>query len=242
MNRLTIRLSVVVCGCWLSWLPAGLASAPPTEAEISQANTPTQLEMINETEPAAAPADPATTDTATSASPIIRPGSKPKSSATPAEGGVDLNRGWLALAGVLGIIGLVTWALRRWGPAARLGGESAIKIIGRTYLAPKQSLTLVRLGRRVLLLGATSEQITCLSHIENDDEVAELLAANKSIKKAPRQEFDGLLVKEFAQYEEPAAEPQVTDAGQAVDYLATREDLRELVRKVQAMNHEKKVG
>ncbi len=81
------------------------------------------------------------------------------------------------LAAVLGTIGLTAWLLRKWaGGNGRLGSSGAITVLSRHYLSSKQSLCLVRLGRRIVLLGVTPEHITAVADLGNSDEAAAIVA------------------------------------------------------------------
>ncbi|QDV89173.1 Flagellar biosynthesis protein, FliO [Phycisphaerae bacterium RAS2] len=90
-------------------------------------------------------------------------------------------RMWLPLAFVLVVIVALAWAARRMFPRmGRVGGEGAITVLSRCALSPKQSLCLVRLGRRVVLLGLTADRINTLAEITDPDEAAMLTAAASS--------------------------------------------------------------
>jgi len=118
---------------------------------------------------------PAPGDTAT------RPVKKPE-----AQDGKSLSRdggwggGWLRTAGalalVIGLIFLARFALRRFAPGV---GKSAagdrIEVVARTNLSARQQLCLVRLGRRLLLIGSGPEGMRTLAEITDPAEVADLL-------------------------------------------------------------------
>jgi flagellar biogenesis protein FliO len=81
------------------------------------------------------------------------------------------------LAAVLGTIGLVAWLLRKWAVGGgRLGTTGAINVLARHYLSSKQSLCLVRLGRRAVLLGITPEHISAVADLGDSDESAAFIA------------------------------------------------------------------
>lgn len=90
-------------------------------------------------------------------------------------------RMWLPLAFVLVVIVALAWAARRMFPRmGRSGGGDAITVLSRCTLSPKQSLCLVRLGQRVVLLGLTPDRINTLAEISDPDEAALLTAAASS--------------------------------------------------------------
>jgi len=81
------------------------------------------------------------------------------------------------LAAVLGTIALAAWGLRKWAVGGgRLGSTGAITVLARHYLSSKRSLCLVRLGRRVVLLGVTPEHIGAVADLGDADEAAALMA------------------------------------------------------------------
>ena len=64
---------------------------------------------------------------------------------------------WLGTAGIalaLALFGGISLASRRYGPQ-REGGP--LRVVGRTSLSPKQTVYLLRVGDRVLLIGAGSQ-------------------------------------------------------------------------------------
>lgn len=79
---------------------------------------------------------------------------------------------------VLGLIFFCVLAVRRWMPrASRWGGGQGIKVLSRHYLSGKQSLCLLRLGRRLVLVGITPDRVSTLVEIADPDEVAEVVSA-----------------------------------------------------------------
>ena len=133
--------------------------------------------------------DAAPGDTAT------RPVKKPES-----QQGKPLSRetdwggdGWLRTAGalalVIGLIFLARFALRRFAPGVGKGaGGGDIEILARTNLSARQQLCLVRLGRRLLLIGSGPEGMRTLAEISDPAEVADLLGDGpKAAKEGPAQ-------------------------------------------------------
>jgi flagellar biosynthetic protein FliO len=84
----------------------------------------------------------------------------------------------LPLAVVLAAIWLAARLARRVFPqAGPTGGDGVIRVLSRQALSPRQSLCLVRLGNRVVLLGVTGERINTLVDISDAEEASALIAA-----------------------------------------------------------------
>jgi flagellar biogenesis protein FliO len=78
---------------------------------------------------------------------------------------------------VLGAIGGATFVIRKVAPRSnRLGGGGVIDVLASHYLSSKQSLCLVRLGRRAVLIGVTPERITPVAEITQPEELAEIVS------------------------------------------------------------------
>lgn len=83
----------------------------------------------------------------------------------------------LALALVVGLIFLARFLLRRFGGTAKFtGGSRVVEVLARTALTPKHQVFLVRLGRRLVLVGAGPEGLAALAEVTDPDEVAKLAA------------------------------------------------------------------
>lgn len=86
-----------------------------------------------------------------------------------------------SLAIVLGLFGGLVLILRRSGSVG-MGGldKEFVQVLGRTPLGPRQQLTLVRCGNRVLVLAVGASTTAPLSEITDPDEVNRLIAASKA--------------------------------------------------------------
>jgi len=75
-----------------------------------------------------------------------------------------------ALVFVLALIWGTTWLARRL-MKGRFGGgaEDHMRVLERLHLAPKKSVEIVAVGKRVLVLGVTENQIGLLTELESGD-------------------------------------------------------------------------
>ena len=109
---------------------------------------------------------------------------------------------------VLALIIAVTYIFRRWALGGRGGlAPSGVEILARNSINPKQSLYLVKLGPRVLLLGLSPNQMTALHTIEDPDEVAAVMGSlAKNRPQSITNTFGKLLHRESQFYDERNAE------------------------------------
>ncbi len=134
--------------------------------------------------------------------------------------------GWLtdglwALGVVLGLIMLMALGLKRWGGRLRMavgGGDENMEMVSRLALSSKQSVCVIRLGRQLVVVGVTPDQITALSTIDDPDMVAEL--TTRRTREAAAS-FDRLFSSEAASYE-----PYVDEEEAAVSEIPLDEDDR----------------
>lgn len=138
----------------------------------------------------------------------------------------------LPLAGVLALIAIIVWAVKKYLPnVRRLTGSTAMKVVARTHLSPRQSIAVVRLGRRLLVVGQTADNLTPLGVVEDPEEVSELLGEIESGKATSAVgHFNKVFQKtndEFAAADEAAdGEPEDGEINRV------RTELESLTRKV----------
>lgn len=112
-----------------------------------------------------------------------------------------LPTGWLAPVFLVLGLGATLWTLRRRARGLPGGGRTQmLDVIGRVPLSPRQTLYLVRIGRRVVLLGATSDQVRTLIDVHDPVEAAEIVGA-------AAQARGGSLSSQFTEFLKTAAAP-----------------------------------
>jgi flagellar biogenesis protein FliO len=88
-----------------------------------------------------------------------------------------------ATALVISLIFLLRWVARRFfGVAPVVGGTRAVQVVSRSLIAPRQSVMLLRVGRRLLVVADNGSQLSSLSEIADPDEVAALVGQVQSEK------------------------------------------------------------
>jgi flagellar protein FliO/FliZ len=90
----------------------------------------------------------------------------------------DLGRLFFGLVIVIAVIG-IAYAILRKASRARLPGRrgTALEVLETTPLGPNRNLHLVRVGERVLVVGATDHGITALDAFDRDAAIDEGLLA-----------------------------------------------------------------
>lgn len=148
--------------CWLA-ITGWLVSAPlPATAQSprtpsSTTPVPTQSSGANTN----APTNPVDYERL----PFMKQGPAESSSEAPSAGGLLL-RTFGALLLVLGLLVAAAWGLRRFGGGRFAGGPAAevdLAVIATLPLGERRSVSAVRFGDQVLLLGATAQTVTLLA-------------------------------------------------------------------------------
>lgn len=144
--------------------------------------------------------------------------------------------GLVSLGVVLAAIAGVSLLLRRLVPSVRAMNGGAIEVLGRNHLAPKQSLTLVRVGRRIVLVGVTPERLSTLCVIDDPQEVAELLGrAAGELASSEASGFDRALGEAAGEFGDSEAEVVELTRGPSPGVSQAKGQLQGLVARLKSM-------
>jgi hypothetical protein len=99
------------------------------------------------------------------------------------DGATASSSGWIAVAAIALLIamGAWLWFRRRSAGLIRPGASAAIEVLHRTAMARGQSLALVRVGDRVVLLGQSAQGFQRLAEFEADASRADSTGAPRRI-------------------------------------------------------------
>lgn len=108
------------------------------------------------------------------------------------DGPLDKEKPWiqmfLALGLVIALIFGLQWLVKRLARPGGGGGKSGpLDVLWRGSLSPKQQVFLVRMGRRVLLIGSSGGALTRLCEVTDAEEVTELLSAVGKQEEKPAE-------------------------------------------------------
>lgn len=201
--------------------------------------------LVARAEPAPAPSLPHTT---LGEEPIratdVAPAGGP---ALPAAGGqapaMDYPRVLAALGMVIALILGLRWGSRFIFPASvGRGGSRAIEVVSRSALSPKQQVFLLRVGRRLVVVGDSGSQMHPLCEITDPDEVAELIGQMRGERSSPGSRAFGAMFGRSRQRFEPAEDPPVDPAQELRDaepddvpVASAREELNGLRERVRLL-------
>ncbi len=127
----------------------------------------------------------------------------------------DFSRVFLALGAVVAVIFLLRWLARRMFPS--VGGMQSgrvVQVLSRSVLAPKQQVMVMKVGRRLLVVGDTGSNMNTLCEITDPDEVASLIGQVQQEQKGSiTSSFSTLFGRANKAFDaEDTADDRVTDA------------------------------
>lgn len=164
----------------------------------------------------------------------------PEAAANPAAGGASVSPGWLrtglSLGGVVALIVVLAYLSRKIPLACRSRRPGVIEIISRTQLSGKQSLCLVRIGPRMVLIGASGDRLSRLDVIEDPEVTAQIAGlARQSSPESSTHNFSARLNDEAVRYALGDGRSGESDAVESEPALiAIKEKLVGTIRRLKA--------
>lgn len=163
--------------------------------------------------------------------------------------GFDTSRVVLSLAIVLALIFVLRWVSQRvFGKAVASRASRAVQVLSRNVISPKQQLLIVQVGRRLVVVGDSGQQMNPLCEITDAEEMAALLGQIQAEKREstgnPFGALFGRAGSDFAEKEDElprsgdvADEDEDSSTGPSgVD--ETRDELSGLMDKVRGMSRQ----
>lgn len=147
----------------------------------------------------------------------------------------------LALGFVVAIILALAWVLRKTGPGGRIlfGSLPMLKFLGKTHISPKQSIGMVKLEHRLILIGITEHQITHLLTIDDPDEVSRITSGVEQNRSSSiTSTFKGMFSHEtdnLNESREADIQEKKSDKKSENDILNLKNDINMLLNKVEKL-------
>lgn len=118
-------------------------------------------------------------------------------------------------------LGLVVWValvvLKKFLPGGKgLFSTPAMEVLGRTQFEQQKYMALVRVGKRVLVIGVAPGGFDALGEITDDEEVADLMAIAKPKTSTGKDIFHKMFQRQI-EGEQPVAPERGTDVSESKD-------------------------
>lgn len=212
-------------------MPASLVQGPPLLADHAEASEPEEAVS-------AVSADRPTTEIPRRAVGTGAVG-KPERKAESRAAAPWYRNPLLGLGVVLVVIFGAVKLLRKYVPATRPIAPSVMRVVGRMALSSKQSVVLVHVGRRMVLVGVAGDRMVTLSEIDDAEEVC-LLLGKLGERGSRSVEFDSRLAEQFGRYEVdhvelPEDERAVDDVDEENLLRDARGDLQQLMTRLRSL-------
>jgi len=82
--------------------------------------------------------------------------------------GISLQAIFILIIIICGLFALA-WALKKYGPVARVKKSLGLDVLGQVALNTKANLALVRVGKSILLVGVTQNNISLIKDLEQGE-------------------------------------------------------------------------
>jgi flagellar biosynthetic protein FliO len=78
-------------------------------------------------------------------------------------------RTFAVLIGTVVALFALAWAARKYGPYAKVKRSMGLDVVSQIPVGPKAHLSLVRVGRSILVLGVTQNQVSFIKELEGSE-------------------------------------------------------------------------
>ncbi len=140
-----------------------------------------------------------------------------------------------SLALVLVLVGIAYAVVKRFVPAARAAEGDLVCVVARAALSPKQSVALVRLGRRFVMIGVSPDRLDTLCEIHDGGEVAELAARLGPVNGKTGGGFDKMLLRHARELREVEGEAEEESPSPKRRIASAREPLTDLLNRLRTL-------
>ena len=155
--------------------------------------------------------------------PVVQDHANGKTGITKPLEGLDFSRVGGALLAVIALIFLLRWFGKVFFPTATGKAPTrVVEVVSRSPLSPKQQVMILRVGKRLLVVGDSAGQLSTLTEISDPDEVASMVGQLREEKSSSTGAAFGSLFGRFSRKFEPSESelrdpPEPTDRQMLID-------------------------
>lgn len=132
---------------------------------------------------------------------------------------------------VCGVFTVILYLAKKYLPGHRqLFSHPAMELLGRTHLDQKRYISLLRVGKRVIVLGISPDEISSLSEITDEEEITGILEVARPKTDAGLTLFQRMFQRHVVDAE--SAETRAVAAEKALEIEDQMSSLRERVRAI----------
>ncbi|MCD8141111.1 MAG: flagellar biosynthetic protein FliO, partial [Planctomycetaceae bacterium] len=144
---------------------------------------------------------------------------------------------WPALLAVIGVCGVFCvglYLMKKYIPGHRqLFSHPAMEVLGRTHLDQRRYVSLLRVGKRIVVLGVSPDEIRSLSEITDEEEITGILEVARPKTEAGLTIFQRLFQRTVVEAE--AAETRAMADAKASQINAQMSTLRQRVAEIRGV-------
>ena len=137
----------------------------------------------------------------------------------------------LAVVVVCGVFCTILYCMKKYLPGHRqMFSHPAMEVLGRTHLDQRRYVSLIRVGKRIVVVGVSPDEMRSLSEITDEEEITEIMEVARPKSDAGLTIFQRLFQRHVVEAE--AEETRVTARARADEIEEQMSSLRERVREI----------
>ena len=111
----------------------------------------------------------------------------------------------------------ILWLVKRYVPGHRqLFSHPAMEILGRSHLDQKRYIALLRVGRRIIVLGVAPDEIAPLAEIADEAEITEIMEVARPRSESGLNIFQRLFQKHVIEAERAETRAAISERSRAL--------------------------
>lgn len=139
--------------------------------------------------------------------------------------------GLLAVVVICGVFCVILYMVKKYLPGHRqLFSHPAMEVLGRTHLDQRRYVSLIRVGKRIVVVGVSPDEMRALSEITDEAEITGILEVARPKTEAGLTIFQRMFQRQVVDSE--AKENQAMATAKALELTEQMSSIRERVREI----------